>query len=390
MRGWLILMLLLAFAVEVKGQAAPARLSPAEQRITWAQQAIAQHPDSSQAWNELAAALARRARETADPQHYAEAEEALAESLRLSPENFEARKLRVWLRLGRHEFAAALAEAKQLNRLVPDDLQVYGLLTDSNAELGNYTAAEEAAQWMLDLRPGNIAGLTRGAYLRELFGDLEGALEFMQAAYQRTPAAETEDRAWLLTQMGHLELLRGNLGAADSLLGLALDLFPEYHYALAQRARVRTAQGRHADAVALLRRHYEMAPHPENLFLLAEALKRAGETDEAGRVFARFEEEAKREVHRADNANRELVFYYADHAARPEEALWVAEHELARRRDVFTRDAFAWALAANGRWEDARREIEAALAVGVRDPRILAHARAIAERATSSPDASGR
>lgn len=390
MRGWLILMLLLAFAVEVKGQAAPARLSPAEQRIAWAQQAIAQHPDSSQAWNELAAALARRARETADPKHYAEAEEALAESLRLSPENFEARKLRVWLRLGRHEFAAALAEAKQLNRLVPDDLQVYGLLTDSNAELGNYTAAEEAAQWMLDLRPGNIAGLTRGAYLRELFGDLEGALEFMQAAYQRTPAAETEDRAWLLTQMGHLELLRGNLGAADSLLGLALDLFPEYHYALAQRARVRTAQGRHADAVALLRRHYEMAPHPENLFLLAEALKRAGETDEAGRVFARFEEEAKREVHRADNANRELVFYYADHAARPEEALWVAEHELARRRDVFTRDAFAWALAANGRWEDARREIEAALAVGVRDPRILAHARAIAERATSSPDASGR
>ena len=390
MRGWLILMLLLAFAVEVKGQAAPARLSPAEQRITWAQQAIAQHPDSSQAWNELAAALARRARETADPKHYAEAEKALAESLRLSPENFEARKLRVWLRLGRHEFAAALAEAKQLNRLVPDDLQVYGLLTDSNAELGNYTAAEEAAQWMLDLRPGNIAGLTRGAYLRELFGDLEGALEFMQAAYQRTSAAETEDRAWLLTQMGHLELLRGNLGAADSLLGLALDLFPEYHYALAQRARVRTAQGRHADAVALLRRHYEMAPHPENLFLLAEALKRAGETDEAGRVFARFEEEAKREVHRADNANRELVFYYADHAARPEEALWVAEHELARRRDVFTRDAFAWALAANGRWEDARREIEAALAVGVRDPRILAHARAIAERATSSPDASGR
>ena len=390
MRGWLILMLLLAFAVEVKGQAAPARLSPAEQRIAWAQQAIAQHPDSSQAWNELAAALARRARETADPKHYAEAEEALAESLRLSPENFEARKLRVWLRLGRHEFAAALAEAKQLNRLVPDDLQVYGLLTDSNAELGNYTAAEEAAQWMLDLRPGNIAGLTRGAYLRELFGDLEGALEFMQAAYQRTSAAETEDRAWLLTQMGHLELLRGNLGAADSLLGLALDLFPEYHYALAQRARVRTAQGRHADAVALLRRHYEMAPHPENLFLLAEALKRAGETDEAGRVFARFEEEAKREVHRADNANRELVFYYADHAARPEEALWVAEHELARRRDVFTRDAFAWALAANGRWEDARREIEAALAVGVRDPRILGHARAIAERATSSPDASGR
>ncbi len=384
MRGWLVVLLLLALAVEVKGQVAPARLSPAEQRIAWAQQAVAQHPDSSQAWNELAAALARRARETADPNFYAEAEKALAESLRAAPDNFEARKLRVWLLLGRHEFAAALAEAEELNQLVPDDVQVYGLLTDANVELGNYAAAEEAAQWMLDLRPGNLAGLTRGAYLRELFGDLEGALDFMRAAYQRTPAGETEDRAWLLTQMGHLELLRGNFDAADSLLGLALDLFPDYHYALAQRARVRAAQGRPADAVALLRRHYEVAPHPENLFLLAEALNRAGETDEAARALARFEEEALKEVNRADNANHELVFYYADHAGRPEEALWVAEHELARRRDVYTRDAYAWALAANGRWDNARREIDAALAVGVRDPRILSHAAAISSR--SAPD----
>jgi tetratricopeptide (TPR) repeat protein len=362
----------------------PARLSPAEQRIAAAQRALEQHPESIEAWNQLAAALARRARETADPDYYGQAEKAVAESLRLAPDNFEGRKLRVWLRLGRHEFAAALAEAKELNRLVPDDVQVYGLLADAHVELGNYAAAEEAAQWMLDLRPGNVAGLTRGAYLRELFGDLEGALDFMRAAYQRTPAGESGDRAWLLTQMGHLELLRGNLETADSLLGLALDLFPDYHYALAQRARVRTVQGRHANAVALLRRHYEVAPHPENLFPLGEALKRAGETEEAARVFARFEEAALKEVHEADNANRELILYYVDHAGRPEEALWVAEHELASRRDVFTRDAYAWALAANDRWEEARLEIEAALAVGVRDPRILSHAGVISARCGSA------
>ncbi len=381
MRGWLIFMLLLALVPEVRGQVPPARLSPAEQRIAWAQQMIAQHPDSAPARNELAGALARRARETSDPKHYAEAEKALVESFRLAPDNFEARKLRVWLRLGRHEFATARTEAEDLNRLVPDDVQVYGLLVDANVELGDYAAAEKAAQWMLDLRPGNLAALTRGAYLRELFGDLDGALDFMRAAYQRTPAAEIEDRAWLLTQMGHLERLRGNLDAADSLLGLALELFPGYHYALAQQAQVRAAQGRHADAVALLRRHYEAAPHPENLFLLAEALEKAGEADEAARAFARFEEEALKEVHRADNANRELVFYYADHAGRPEEALWVAEHEVARRRDVFTRDAYAWALVANGRWDEARREIQSALAVGTRDSKILSHAALIAGRA---------
>ena len=47
---------------------------------------------------------------------------------------------------------------------------------------------------MLDLQPGNVPGLTRGAHQRELFGDIEGAIEFMIAAYQRTPPSEAEER----------------------------------------------------------------------------------------------------------------------------------------------------------------------------------------------------
>lgn len=37
---------------------------------------------------------------------------------------------------------------------------------------------------MLDLRPGNVPALTRGAYLRELYGYTEAAIEFLQRAYQ--------------------------------------------------------------------------------------------------------------------------------------------------------------------------------------------------------------
>ena len=43
---------------------------------------------------------------------------------------------------------------------------------------------------MLDLRPGNVPVLTRGAYLRELFGDVDGALEFMTDAFDRTSPDE--------------------------------------------------------------------------------------------------------------------------------------------------------------------------------------------------------
>ncbi|MGH8244953.1 MAG: hypothetical protein ACREUU_00815, partial [Gammaproteobacteria bacterium] len=45
-------------------------LSPAEQKIAWAEQAITDTPDQPQLYNELALALTRRARETADPNYY--------------------------------------------------------------------------------------------------------------------------------------------------------------------------------------------------------------------------------------------------------------------------------------------------------------------------------
>ena len=78
--------------------------------------------------------------------------------------------------------------------------------------------------------------------------------------------------------------------------------------------------------------------------------------------------------HRKDNSSRELVFYYADHAHQPAKALDVAKQEFAWRHDVYTLDAYAWALHVNGQDAEARKQIETALAVGIRDSRIFAHA----------------
>ena len=194
-------------------------------------------------------AYARRARETSDVQFYAKAEETLKRSFALAPDNYEGLKTQAWLQLGRHEFAKALETATKLNKKTPDDVIVYGYLVDANVELGNYKAAVAAAQWMLDLRAGNIPGLTRAGYLRELHGNLPGALELMQMAYDSTPSTETEDRAWLLTQMAHLNCVAGDLAKAEMYANGALSLFPDYHYALGTLAQVRIAQKRYDDAV---------------------------------------------------------------------------------------------------------------------------------------------
>lgn len=353
-------------------------LSPAEKSIAAARKEITNKPAQYAGYNHLAIALSRRARETSDAIYYAQAEEALKKSMALAPADFESQKIRVWLLLGRHEFAAALEAAQALNKKVPDDVLVYGFLTDANAELGNYGEAENAAQWMLNLRPGNLPGLTRAAYLRELFGDAEGAYQLMDMAYQSTVPTETEDRAWILSQMGHLRFIDGKADDAENILQQALIIFPKYHYALGNLAKVRIAQKRYDEAVALLQQRYDAAPHAENLYDLAEALELAGRTSDSKKAFADFEAKALAESSRKDNSSRELVFYYADHANRPAQALAIAEQEHAWRHDVYTLDAYGWALHTNGQDAEARKQLDAALAVGIRDAKLFAHAGEIA------------
>jgi tetratricopeptide (TPR) repeat protein len=366
-------------------------MTPAERSVAQAQESLKRNPSQAEGYNALAIALARRARETSDVKYYTQAEEAVRKSLEISPGNFGALKARTWALLGKHEFAQARELAMALNKRVPDDVLVYGFLTDANVELGNYEEAEKACNWMLKLRPGNIPALTRAAFLRELFGDVEGAVDLMMKAYQGTPAMEREDRAWILTQIAHLEMVMGRTESADKILGEALALFPNYHYALGNLGKVRIAQGNFVDAVKVLRQRYEASPNAENLYDLAEALDLAGRKDEARKSFEEFETKALMESAAWDNANRELIFYYADHAGQPEKALDVARREYARRHDVFTLDAYAWALHVNGKETEARAQLQNALAVGTRDTTtrdttLIRHAREIGVKLSGSRD----
>jgi tetratricopeptide (TPR) repeat protein len=376
----LVLLVLGAIAGFAQAPSTPAetKLSPAERSMDQARKLIEKNPKDFEAYNALALALSRRARETSDVKFYAQAEETLQKSFEVSPDNFDGQRIHVWLLLGKHEFAAALDAAKKLNQRMPDDVMLYGFLTDANVELGNYKDAETAAQWMLDLKPGNTPGLTRAAYLRELYGDIEGSLELMNMAYQSTPPNEVEDGAWIVTQMAHLNLAIGKIDEAEKLSQQALVMFPGYHYALGNLAKVRIQQKRYNDAVELLKQRYDAAPHAENLFDLAQALQLAGKADEANLAFAQFEQKSLLETGRGDNSNHELIFYYVDYAKQPEKALEVAQREIARRHDVFTLDSYAWALYANGQYAEARKQIDTALAVGVRDAKIFRHAGEIA------------
>jgi tetratricopeptide (TPR) repeat protein len=371
-RNKLVLLAALAALAGAGEVPAGASSSPAERLIRSLESAIQAQPEQQRLYSELAMAYARRARETSNPEYYEKARGAAGRALKLSPADFEAQKAATWILLGKHEFAIAYESAKQLNRRIPDDLQVYGMLADACVELGLYKEAEEAVQWMLNLRPAAVAGLTRAAHLRELFGDLEGSLMLLEDAFRYTPAREIEERAWIAVHIARVQWLAGRLDAADRAAQAALKLFPGYHYALRELAEIRTAQGRHEDAVKLLEKRYTLAPHPENLAHIAAALDRAGRAEEAARAYERFEEPARQEMEAWDNANRELIAYYLGRGERPKEALRIAEMEYARRKDVYTLSSYARALHANGENAKAEGIRKQALSLGSRDPELTA------------------
>jgi tetratricopeptide (TPR) repeat protein len=334
----------------------PAAPSPAERAI-----ALARQSNSSL---DLARALVRRHRETADPRFLADAEAALRNVFDADAESFEGLKVRVMIHLARHEDAAALALARSLNQRTPDDALVYGLMADACLALGDYAEAEKQAQWMIDLRRAKLGGMLRGAFLREIYGDIEGAAEWFTAAYRLASATETEERAWILSQMARMNFSAGRPDAAARLLAQAETLFPNHPMVLELQTRLLLKSGRGGDALALIAR---MPAGPARVALAAQA---TGKYDE-------FVREAEARIAAPANLNRELALYYAGIANRTADAVRVARAEAARRQDIYTLDALAWSLHKNGQSAEALRTIEKALQTGTRDSSILSHAEAI-------------
>ena len=384
--GFAVLSLLVA--PMVYAQAPRDSATPAQHKISWAEAAIKAHPDRSQPYNDLAVAYVQRVRETADPGYYAEAETVLQKSFQITPDNLEGQKAWIMILLGRGEFAQALALAKTLNKKTPDDVLLYGFIADAAIALGEYPDAEQAAQWMLDMRPGNVPGLLRGAALRRLYGDAQGATDFFSQAYQQMAPTQTEELAWTLTEMADLQLSIGDIDGADKLLQSALQRFPGYYAALEVSAQVLTARQHYSEVVDLLRQRNLKFPTIASRYALAEALERAGQATEAASAYTDFVAMARPRINNSDNANQELVSYYLGRGHDPAEALRIAQLEIAKRHGVNTLDAYAWALYNNERYEEAKKQIAMALAVGVREARMFYHAGVIAAKLHDDASAS--
>jgi tetratricopeptide (TPR) repeat protein len=256
-----------------------------------------------------------------------------------------------------HKFKEAESVARRLVTVRNEALD-HGLLGDVLMEQGRLDEAVVSYQKMINLRP-DLQSYTRVANIRWLKGDLQGATEVMQMAVTAGGPREAEPTAWAYTRLGIYELQAGNTEAAAKSAGIALQFAENYAAALLLRGRILLAQGKAVEAIESLQPATTLTSLPEYQWTLAEALRAVGKTQAAEDV------ESHLISNGAVNDPRTFALYLVSRGQRIQQ-------------DVFTMDAVAWTLKANGRLDEAGDYSERSLKEGTQDARLFYHAGSIA------------
>ncbi|MSU48774.1 MAG: tetratricopeptide repeat protein [Opitutus sp.] len=335
----------------------------------WQERARTAAP-GAEAFEQLAWAYVAKARRTLDDGYYKLAEKTADVLDAQFGVRAETRLVRGHVLHNLHRFreAEALARALVAERSAPADL---ALLSDVLIEQGNLAEGVAALQRFVDLQPGTEA-YSRVSYVRWLKGDPAGAMAAMRDAERACGIRDTGTRAWTVVRLSALCLQAGDAAGALAMAESALRLAPDFAPALLARGRAWLALGRNSDAADALQRAAELNPLPEYQWWLADALRAANRAAEAGAV------EATLTGRGAAGDPRTLALFLATRGEGAPLAVRLAREELAQRADLFSHDALAWALLANGEAAAADAEMRHALAEGTVDARLFFHAGEVA------------
>jgi tetratricopeptide (TPR) repeat protein len=319
----------------------------------------------------------QRGRETGDASYFSRADAALVKALELGPDNFEAMISRGSLALTRHQFEEAITWAEQARAINPYRSAIYGIVGDAHVERGEYEAAFDAFQEMMDRRP-ELASYSRVSYARELLGDVDGAIAAMQQAVKLGPPTG-ENTAWCRVQLGNLyATYTGDLAAAEAEYRRALAGYPDYVHSRAGLGRVAATRGDYPTAIGIFEPLVQAMPLPEFIIALGDVYAVAGRPEGAERQYALVR--AVQELNRANGVDTdlELVLFDADQQHDPATTLEHASQQYALRPSIKAADALAWARYQAGDFHAAQAASTEALRLGTRDPLFAFHAGVIA------------
>jgi tetratricopeptide (TPR) repeat protein len=335
---------------------------------------VARDPGDLGSWQSLGTA-ATRAATAGEPSYYDLAERAFDRADAIAPDRDDTLVGRATLALSRHQFDTALVLSERVHRRTPQNPDALLAMVDALVELGHYERAVIAADDLLEIRP-DLGAYARVSYLRQLHGDLDGAISAMREALV-AGAERPGDTAAILTFLGDLELARGRPGAALTEYRRALDRAPDLPLAELGRAHALAARGDRRAAIEVLERLMDRTPIAGAAGLLGDLQAATGRDRDAERAWQMVRELDGAERDAGVAIEMELSLFEADHGS-PREALALARiaHD-ARPDNVFTSDALAWALHRTGDQAGARRLMDRALRLGTASSQLLYHDAAI-------------
>jgi tetratricopeptide (TPR) repeat protein len=335
---------------------------------------IRRKPEIVRNYVALAQLFLQEARITGNHHEYIpKAQELLEEALSREPENDEAILAKASALMTLHQFQ----EAKRLAQIAatrnPYSASAYGLLSDAHVELGEYEEAVKACDKMLSLRP-DLRAYARASHLRELHGDLDGAIAAMRMACDAGVYGQ-ENRAWALYQLANLYLKMGKLDTAAYIFEGILKERPNYAYAMSGLAQIKSAKKQYPEAIELLAKAHQTTPEHGFAEQLAHIYRASGNTQSADSTARKVLEAFGQHERGGWNVNREYALFCADQGLNLPAALKRAKIEYDHRPDnIDVLDTYAWTLYKNGQASKAVPLIEKAMRLNTRSSTLHYHA----------------
>ncbi|HSB92751.1 MAG TPA: hypothetical protein VLC28_06515 [Flavitalea sp.] len=329
---------------------------------------------------QLVTMFIQEARITGDHAYYDKASmKYLSDVLKNDSNSFEALVMKSIIQMSQHHFSDGLQTATKAQQINPYNAFVYGMLVDGNVELGNYVAAVENSDKMVSIRP-DLRSYSRISYLREIHGDLLGAIEAMKLAVDAGAPGE-EGTEWCRVQLGKLYEKAGETAKASMHYNLALTERPGYPFALAGIASLEAEKKNFDTAIGL----YQEAIQTMNDYSfkeeLADVYMSKGEASKAAEIrnqvidqLAKQSQLAIKDESIGHYSDRELAYAYLA-IGNKEKALEHAMLEYNRRPDnIDVNEVVGWVHYQRAEYREAIPYIKAALRTNSSNPTLLCRA----------------
>lgn len=273
--------------------------------------------------------------------------------------------------LSLHDFQKALETGLKAHELNSQNAQVHGVLVDAYVELGDYEKAISHADKMVSIKP-DIRSYSRISYLRQLHGDMSGAMDAMKMAVEAGLPGR-EDSAWAALTYGELLAEQGKYDEALSVYESILEVRPDYPFAINAIGEIYHAQDQLEMAESKYREAISIIPEVGFYINLAKICKAQERLDELASLKSEIKAMLADDIQHGHNMNLELAQLHLDVFPDYQLAEKIALEEYSFRPDnIHVNQLLSEIYMANGQWQKAQEHFEKAALLGTHSREIIA------------------